>query len=59
MLAKVNSFKMRYGFVDRTLDVYKPNAVALKMIIMSNSYWHILEKWKIVLTLGHWHKQRL
>ena len=59
MLAKINSFKMRYGFVNQILDVHKLNAVALKMMMMSNSHWHILEKCKILLTLGYRHQQRL
>ncbi len=46
---------MRYEFVNQTLDVHKPNAVALKMIMMLNSHQYILEKCRILITLGYWH----
>ena len=38
VLAKTNSFRMRYEFIDQTLDVHKSNTVALKIMIMSNSH---------------------
>ena len=45
MLVKTNSFRMRYGFVQQTLDVCKTNALMiLKIIIMLNTHLHILEK---------------
>ena len=36
VLAKTNSFRIRYGFVDQTLDIRKSNTVVLKMMMMSN-----------------------
>ena len=55
MLAKINNFRIRYGFIDWILDVHKPNIVTLKMIIMLNFYWHTLEKCRILLMLGDQH----
>lgn len=51
VLAKTNSFRIKYKFVQQTLNVYKANLIALKMIIMSNFYKHILKKYRILLKL--------
>ncbi len=52
MLARTNGFRIRYGFMQRTLDSCKANAMALKMIMMSNSHQDTLEKCRILLMLG-------
>ncbi len=44
MLAETKSFKMRYRFIYQTLDVYKANTVALKMMMILNFYWYIYKK---------------
>ena len=44
MLAKSNSFQIRYGFIHRALNINKPNIIALKMIIISSSHAHIFKK---------------
>lgn len=47
MLIKTNIFWITYQFDKRILDICKGNAMTLKMLIMSNTYWYILKKSKV------------
>lgn len=46
MLAKINNFKIRYGFVNQILQICKANiVVALKKRIIPRSQQYMLEKY--------------
>lgn len=44
MLAKTNSFRMRYKFINQTLDVCKSNTIVLKIMIISNFFLIYIKK---------------
>ena len=59
MLSRTKGFKIKYRFVEQTLDVCNANTMVLKMMIMLNSYQYSLKKCKILLKLGYWQAMKL
>lgn len=53
MLSKTNNFQIKYKIVNQILEIYKTNIITLKIIMILNSYWHTLEKCKILLKLRY------